>query len=125
LPPANAVFTVPETLKVRALNVVMIGSHFIVIQRRMEQFSFIVLVSHQCFSYVTDKGPVKLILVSILLVLNLYDSSSFSYQAHLEANPAWGLTAQVKDTKSQICVVKSCLRKLLTSRRNTIKTLVS
>jgi hypothetical protein len=26
--PANAVFTVPETLKVRAFNVVMEGSHF-------------------------------------------------------------------------------------------------
>jgi hypothetical protein len=103
----------------------MIGSHFIVIQRRMEQFSFTVLVSHQCFSYVTDESPVKLILVSILLVLDLYDSLSFSYQAHLGANPAWGLTAQVKDTKSQISVVKSCLRKLLTGRCNTIKTLVS
>ncbi|RXW17925.1 hypothetical protein EST38_g7928 [Candolleomyces aberdarensis] len=87
--PGQAVFTVPDSLV-----------------RRIERYSFTVLVSPTCQLYIKDDSPFKLIL------------------SHLESNPQWGLTEDIRNTTAQYAAVKSRLRKALTNRRNVLKTLM-
>ncbi|KAJ8700495.1 hypothetical protein PTI98_003510 [Pleurotus ostreatus] len=76
-------------------------------ERRIELYTYLVLVSPTTSVYVMNAGgPLSLIL------------------DHMETVPSWGLTPEVKADKAKFDVVCSRIRNRLTHRRNEMKTMI-
>ncbi|KAH6868946.1 hypothetical protein BKA70DRAFT_380745 [Coprinopsis sp. MPI-PUGE-AT-0042] len=73
---------------------------------RIERCTYSVVISPVCGAYITRPGPTAAIL------------------EHLEQNPRWGLTPAVSNDKPKLDIVVRKIQKSLTTRRNTIKTLL-